>query len=74
MEFKTFPMYKDLLCLRLDKTVQSLFFIIVPFKVHDTMNGRQKDSTRLTIGLNYWNFCAPHFGLLSATDQSITYS
>ena len=38
------------------------------------MNGRQKDSTRLTIGLNYWNFCAPHFGLLSATDQSITYS
>ena len=67
-------MCKDLLCLRLDKTVHSLFFIIVPFKVHDTMNGRQKDSTRLTIGLNYWNFCAPHFGLLSAADQSITYS
>ena len=34
----------------------------------------QWDSTRLTIGLNYWNFCAPHFGLLSDTDQSITYS
>ena len=42
----------------------SIVFIIVQhclFKVHDIVNSRQKESARLTMGLNYWNFCAHSF-------------